>query len=63
MFNILFKMLNKEEMLVILVSLLITILIILIIKCLYSSNKKDFNEISKTLNNINIVNNEKARLI
>ena len=59
---------DKETILIIIGSLLITGLFVMCIKCYYDanakkSNKNDFNQISKTLNDVNIMNNEKARLI
>lgn len=56
---------DKEGILIIIISLLITILFIMCIKCYYykKSNQNEFNQISKTLNNTNIYNHEKTRLI
>lgn len=52
--------LDKEGIIIILVSILITLLFILCIKCYYKSKPNEFTQISQSLNN---TNNEKTRLI
>ncbi len=58
---------DKEGIIIIVVSMLITLLFVMCIKCYYKQNHNskynDFNIISQSLNNSNILNNEKTRLI
>ena len=59
---------DKEGIIVIIISVLITALFVLCIKCYYKhtdNNYKtnNFGAISQSLNNTNIMNQEKARLI
>ena len=57
--------LDKQEIIIIVSSILITIFIIIMIKLCWSNNKNNhnFNVISESFKNINIINNERARLI
>ncbi len=54
---------DKEGIIIIVASILITLLFIICIKCYYKSKPNDFNQISQSLKNINIMNNERTRLI
>ena len=54
--------LDTDEIIIIVASILATILIIIMIK-LCCRNKSTYNELSDSFKNINIINNEKARLI
>ncbi len=55
---------DKQGIIIIIASILITLLFIICIKYIkcYKSKPNDFNQISKVLNN-NILDNEKTRLI
>ncbi len=54
---------DKEGIIIIVLSFFITALFVGCIKCYYKSKPNDFNKISQSLNNINILHNEKTRLI
>ncbi len=56
------SILDTDEIIIIVASILATILIIIMIK-LCCRNKSTYNELSDSFKNINIINNEKARLI
>jgi hypothetical protein len=61
------SILNKEEIIIIVASILATIFIIIMVKMCCSNDrnyyKPTFSDISESLKNVNIINNEKARLI
>jgi len=55
---------DTEGLIIIIISLLITALFIMCIKCYYDKSKpNDFNKISEALNNCNMIDNERSRLI
>jgi hypothetical protein len=54
---------DKEGIVIIVISLAITVVLLLCIKCYYSNSSNKFSKMSHTINNVNIMNHERTRLI
>ena len=54
---------DKEGIIIIVISFAISILFLLCIKCYYNYSSNKFAKMSQTINNMNIINYERTRLI